>query len=230
MNTSLTILACDTTQQACSVALVKPNGQYVEICEIIERGHTEILPVMMQKVMKKAESSWHDIDRLAVTLGPGTFAGVRIGLAAMRALALVCSAPVQGVGTLEVLAYTALQQSKNNLPVAVVIDARRHQIYGQLFAPDLSSIIPARAVSPEVFIKQLPKTSMLLIGTAVHLIAPFIEKPCYVDVSPYPQAYRVACLAMMCLDFDKTLPPPSPIYLRSPEATLPMKHHILQCQ
>ena len=123
------ILACDTTQAACSVALYQA-GILAAQCAEMSKGHAEALMPMLESVLAETETARRDVRRLAVTHGPGTFTGVRVGLSAMRGLALALDLPVKTYGTLAVMA--AAHKYADD-PLLVAVDAKRDTFYAQAF-------------------------------------------------------------------------------------------------
>src|SRR5215475_11489625 len=101
------LLAVDTALGACSVALLEDGNVLAHVFEPMDRGHAERLAPMVDQAMKHARVDFAALDRLAVTVGPGTFTGQRVGLAFMRGLRLVLKIPLIGVTTLEVMAAAA---------------------------------------------------------------------------------------------------------------------------
>lgn len=124
------ILAFDTAVMGCSVAVYDSglDRSWVERLET-ERGQAEFLVPMIQSVMQKADVGFADLDRIAVTIGPGSFTGVRIGLATARALSLASGKPLVGISTLELL----LAQSGVTGDALVLVDTKRDDFYGQVF-------------------------------------------------------------------------------------------------
>lgn len=114
----------------CSVAVYDSglDRSWVERLET-ERGQAEFLVPMIQSVMQKADVGFADLDRIAVTIGPGSFTGVRIGLATARALSLASGKPLVGISTLELL----LAQSGVTGDALVLVDTKRDDFYGQVF-------------------------------------------------------------------------------------------------
>ena len=92
-----TILAMDTSTAACSVALWRDGGVVASRFEVIERGHAEYLVPMIEAVMAEADERPADIDLIAVSIGPGAFTGIRLGLATARAMALAQDIPCIGI-------------------------------------------------------------------------------------------------------------------------------------
>ena len=107
------LLAIDTAGPDCGVALARLRGGDAEILvsasERIGRGHAERLMPMIEAALDAAQVTFAELTRIAVTTGPGSFTGVRIGIAAARGLALALDIPAVGVGSLEALAYPAVR-------------------------------------------------------------------------------------------------------------------------
>jgi tRNA threonylcarbamoyladenosine biosynthesis protein TsaB len=123
------ILAVDTCLAACQVAVVDGQRTLASLSEPMTRGHQERLASMTREAMQAAELDFSSLDRIAVTLGPGSFTGLRVGLAFAKGLGAALSIPVVGVGALEALAMTAPALADT----LAMIDARRDQVYAETF-------------------------------------------------------------------------------------------------
>jgi len=138
---SMNILAFDTCFDACSVCVARPDGDggITELASVSERfatGHAEKLMPFVDDSMRRAGVAFADIDRIAVTIGPGTFTGTRIGIAAARGLALATQIEIVSTTSLAVMAEVAvgaLGRSGLDRDLAIAVDARRDQVYVQLF-------------------------------------------------------------------------------------------------
>ena len=120
------VLACDTSQRACSVALALTNGDIIERLEETGRGHTEKLPLMIKDILASTGVGLQDVDRLGVTIGPGTFAGVRVGLAAMRAIRVSHHLPIYSITTTHALALGFEVGAHDEARPIVFDEADRH--------------------------------------------------------------------------------------------------------
>lgn len=137
----MNILAFDTCFSACSVAVGRDIGSHRERLEQYfeprETGHAEALMPMIDRAMSDAGLAFTDLDRIAVTGGPGTFTGMRIGIAAARALKLATGVPLVTASSLAVMAEGAAdeigEERLAQSTLAVAVDARRGQVYVQLF-------------------------------------------------------------------------------------------------
>ena len=217
------ILAVDTTQGACSVALwdahaTKPHT----ILREMQIGHAEALMPMLIKLLATTNTALHTITRFAVTTGPGGFVGVRLGLCTMRTLAFARNRPIIGIPTLTAMAAAYIPPKP--MPILVAIDARRYDYFVQLFeCPSADSPL---AHAPQVhklesLLSILPTAALALVGTGAAAIYAARNKHDFcTDAPPYPQAEIVARLAAT-MPLPKPYAPPNPIYLRPPRARLP---------
>ena len=140
MSVDRNILAIDTAFAACSVAIAGREGLSVHRHEPMTKGHAERLFPMIREVMDEAALEFRDIDAVAVTIGPGSFTGVRVGIAAARGLALATGLPTLGATSLATLARIAARNGDMNETagaaqsnVMVVQDARRGNVFVQEF-------------------------------------------------------------------------------------------------
>lgn len=122
-----TYLAVDTATEACSVA-VSLDGRIHERFEVVHREHTQKLLPMIQALMADSGKSYAQLDGIACGIGPGSFAGVRIGVGVVKGLALAHDLPVVGVSSLAMLAQRAIRLN-GAVQVAAAIDARMNEVY-----------------------------------------------------------------------------------------------------
>jgi tRNA threonylcarbamoyladenosine biosynthesis protein TsaB len=206
------VLGLDTCLSSCSVAVLDGERVVASAREVMARGHQERLAPMAQAVMAQAGLAFAAVDRIAVTVGPGSFTGLRVGIAFAKGLALALDKPAVGIGTLEALAAEA-----DGL-VFAVIDARRGQLYLQgfedgraLMAPDALSAETAAACIAELS-NGRPFT---LVGSGAALLTDFAPTARIVDGEGC-DAIKVARLAAA-----RSPGPLKPLYLRAPDAKLP---------
>ncbi len=219
------LLALDTAGTACSAALWCAGGIRARRFEAMTRGQAERLVPMIEAVMTEAGVGYEALDAIAVTLGPGGFTGVRIGLATARGLALACARPVIGVSNFEAVAAAVPETERRGRSLAVLIDAKRNDLYAQAFSAELAALAEPRALAPEALDGFLPPGPLILAGDAAAQGRAALQaagRDLLVASSPgSADAARVAALAAA-----RPLPapdatPPAPIYLRPPDATLP---------
>lgn len=215
------ILACDTTQGACSVALYQGAAIAAQL-QPMQKGHAEALLPMIERVMQEAGVAMAAVDRLAVTNGPGTFTGVRVGLSAMRGLALALHRPLKAYGTLAVMAFAC----RHDGPVIVAVDAKRDTFYTQAFDAKGTASAPPAALSGEavVALAQALGTPVGLCGSGAALLEAHIAGATVLNAPLYPQAARLAEMAAADTDWPSAgaeVAATEPVYLRPPDATLP---------
>ena len=148
------LLAIDTALDACSVAVVA-GDRTVALSEAGDRGHAERLMAMIAETLAAAGVSLAGIERIAVTVGPGSFTGTRIGIAAARALALANGTPTVGITTLAVHAAEA-RPAFPDRPVLAVIAAGRGELYGMLTAADGSEAHAPAVGSAQAMVTRIP--------------------------------------------------------------------------
>ena len=139
------LLAVDTALGGCSVALLDGEKIRAHIFEAMDRGHAERLAPMVDEAMRGAATDFAALTQLAVTTGPGTFTGQRVGLAFMRGLRLALHLPLTGVTTLEAIALAAMDETSQGR-AAVIHDARREEAY--LLLRDGDDVIQQPCVLP----------------------------------------------------------------------------------
>lgn len=164
------VLALDSSLAACSAALYD-SGQGVLRAmrwSAMDRGHAEALPLMIEGVARDAEIRMANIGKITVTMGPGSFTGVRIGLAMARGLALSLSLPIVGLTTLRAL-FLNVADNLDGRPVAAVIDAGREEYYLALFSVDGEELIAPTAIRHREILGALPEGGVL-VGTGADLL------------------------------------------------------------
>ncbi|MDG1995790.1 MAG: tRNA (adenosine(37)-N6)-threonylcarbamoyltransferase complex dimerization subunit type 1 TsaB [Emcibacteraceae bacterium] len=221
-----TLLAIDTTIGACSAALLKDDTIIAEMMEVRARGHVERLIPMVDEVCCLAQADLKELDAIAVTIGPGTFAGVRIGLSAAKGMALALDIPIIAVTSLQALAYEYAQDHLDlTNKITVCVDARRGEFYTQSFEIDKGKICEtdhAQAVPLDMMLTK-NNDALNVIGSG----AAYMESSeNFAEGYLYPKATMVAQYAAS--HFDKRINPDkvSPLYLRAPDAKPPSSKNI----
>lgn len=173
--TNLTLLALDTSTEACSVALLY-NGEKTYLNELAQRTHAKRILPMVDEILTDSGLKLNQLDALAFGRGPGSFTGVRVGAAIAQGLALGTDLPVIPISNLTAMAQAAfeLYQAEN---VAAAIDARMNEVYfsqlvrekkctdfGQFFV--WKNLIPEQVCSPEKALVQLANSTALNIATS----------------------------------------------------------------
>lgn len=216
------ILAFDTTMAACSVAVVTPQ-KTARLSQPMTRGHAERLMPMIEETMADAGLTFADLDRIAVTRGPGSFTGVRVGIAAARGLSLAANLPVTGVNTLQALAWSAPAAGLDLVPgaVAVALDARRGEVYFQLFS-SLSAEMPPlgspAALSPDAAAAELPSRTMMILGSGAEPVITASRKRDGLVPAMQTATADMTALAKQAAHIAQNDDPVHPLYLRASDA------------
>ena len=221
-----TVLAIDTATNACSAALWVDGDVRASRSEPMVRGHAERLVPMIKEIAEAADRAVKSVDLIAVTIGPGAFTGLRVGLAAARGFALSAGVPCLGLTTLEVIAAGVGPLAGQ---LVVGIDSKRTDVYVQVFNPDGQPASEPAAILPEsvswfVGACGADATKVSVAGDA----APMLEE-CLsgggVTVTaidaPYPDATVLARLAAARWVPGDPIERPAPLYLRPPDAVIP---------
>ena len=200
------ILSLDTSANYVSVALVDEGRTYAFIEEEMDRGQAEALMPVIENVLKKAQKTMADIQGIAVTVGPGSFTGVRIGLASARAFGLALGVPVYGVTCFEAWAYHLGRACK------VVLDSKRDDYFVQSFNATGEAIDEPAILSAEKLKGELPFAA---VGTGAEALAGEIGCEAVVKISPI--AVAVGRIALTRLENPL---PPKPLYMREADVTV----------
>lgn len=216
------MLAVDTALGACSVAVLAGPHVLAHRFEIMARGHAEALAPMVQAVMRDAGLSFASLKHLAVTTGPGTFTGQRVGLAFMRGLRLGLKIPLTGITTLEAMAAAAMAQTGSTRGAALH-DARRDEVY--LLLRDGADIVLEPMVTglEDAHDRIAAFGPCALAGTGAESMAARLGEGFILSTIRQPDALWVACQAAHNISrmrpHDGSVP--GPLYLRAPDARLP---------
>jgi len=214
------VLAIDTALAACSAAVFDTAHGGVIAGESLPmtRGHAEVLLPLLQRVMDQADVAYSDIDRIAVTTGPGSFTGLRVGIAAARGIALAANKPIVGLTTLS--AYAAPHMAVDDrFMVVAAIDARHAHVYLQVFSPGGRTFTAPRLVTLREAVQAAAAAPACIVGSAAQTVADALSEtgalPVIVDGRPAPD---IAWVARMGAVVPQDQSPPKPQYLRAPDA------------
>ena len=173
---------------------------------------------MISGVMKVSGCEFEDLDGIAVAKGPGSFTGIRIGIAAARGLALAASKPLLGVNSLEALAQGVCSHGR---PILAALDAKRGQVYVQIFAPGGSPLSEAKVIKPPDVVDLLSEYQYAVGGTGLGLIRPYLLNSSikeldliFDETEGLPRATDVAVAANWELSVSLANEEVAPIYLR----------------
>jgi tRNA threonylcarbamoyladenosine biosynthesis protein TsaB len=215
------VLAIDTSLNVCAVAVYDAAlGQTLAVQSLpMQRGHAEHLLPLIAQVMREAGVSFAQLDRVATTIGPGSFTGLRVGIAAARGIALAADRPAVGISTLDALTAPYVTDTET-VPIVAAIDASHGNFYLQMVGAGGRKLVPPRVASLAEALRAVAIGLVRIIGSGAELIArewpaPNIPTPLLVDPRPAPDIIWVARLGARA---DAAKARPKPLYLRAPDA------------
>ncbi|WP_430913021.1 tRNA (adenosine(37)-N6)-threonylcarbamoyltransferase complex dimerization subunit type 1 TsaB [Methylobacterium sp. sgz302541] len=213
------ILAIDTALDACAacVATDASDDLLSEESLTLARGHAEALLPLIERVMARVEGGFESLDRVAVTVGPGSYTGLRVGLSAARAVGLAAGIPVVGVTTLSALLAPLLSAEADRL-LAAAIDARHGSVYLQAMSLAEGIVVPPSLVSLEEAAALLGGAPVTLIGSGAPALAAELQArgaDAEVAETGPPSIAWVASLGLVA---DPAQAMARPLYLRGPDA------------
>jgi tRNA threonylcarbamoyladenosine biosynthesis protein TsaB len=225
------ILAIDTALDACAAAVLDTDAAKIiaQESQPMKRGHAEALMPLIARVMKTSGIAFTSLDRIAVTTGPGSFTGLRVGLSAARGIALAAAKPAVGLTTLT--AYAAAFVGANSAhPVLSAIDARHDHVYFQMVSGDGGLLIKPKLAPISEALEASRLSAPHLVGNAAKILADRwpsdAPAPARVDQQPAPDISWVAWLGAAVTP---ETAPAKPYYLRAPDAK-PSKEALLNTQ
>lgn len=220
------LLLLDTAGGVFSAAICAGNRLLGETCGSAGPMTAARLAPAVDRLLADCNLEPAELEGLAVTVGPGSFTGLRVGIAFIKGMAWACGKPVVGLSSLQLLAMNAIA---SELPVCPLFDARKNEVYGGLFAPGngMSPLMPEAALPPETFLSRLDGETLFLgdgavryretisttMGSRAHFVDPGDNTPRAAAGIPLAQAAFAAGAAVAPADL-------LPRYLRLSEAEL----------
>ena len=214
------VLAVDTALDACSAAVLDlaRGGIVASESLVMKRGHAEALMPLIARVMQQAATDFSELDRVAVTTGPGSFTGLRVGISATRGIALAAGKPAIGLSTLAAFAAPLIAEDDSTHVVAA-IDARHSNVFIQVFGTGGRTLVSPRIASIRDAVRAATTGPARLVGSAAGSLAAAWPKgadpPLLVANRGAPDVDWIARLGAAAED---GYAPPKPLYLRAPDA------------
>jgi tRNA threonylcarbamoyladenosine biosynthesis protein TsaB len=205
------ILALETSSSLCAVCLYDDAARRVvlEVSNDIGRGHAERLMDDIGDALKLAGLAYKDVTMLVCGVGPGSFTGIRVGVAAARGFGLALKVPVHGVTSLQAIALQAAPQA-GSAQILAAMDAGRDEVYLQLFDENAMPLTESKAVRVEHLSGSVPLMPAMICGSGAALFAGQVVHPALIG----PTASAVAMAAI----HPAMRAEPKPLYLRAPDA------------
>jgi len=216
------ILAIDTALGACS-ACVLDTADMVKPLAIeqlaMDRGHAEALMPLVERVMKDVEGGFGSLSRVAVTVGPGSYTGLRVGVSAARAIAFAAGIPAVGVTTVAACAAPLIGRESGRV-IAAALDARHGQVWFQALTGEGKPLVSLRQVSYRDAARAIGAGPVSLVGSSALAVAneawAIGLDALVIDDAKAPDIAWVARLGFIA---DPETAPPRPLYLKAPETT-----------
>jgi tRNA threonylcarbamoyladenosine biosynthesis protein TsaB len=200
-----TILNIDTATDIASVSIAKQGAILAEMSNGVQKNHGSFLQPAIHDLLKKTGILFKEIDGIAISAGPGSYTGLRVGMASAKGLSFALNKPLLAIGTLEILAYATILQvrassQEHEILICPMIDARRMEVFTAVYDKDMNVVMEPSALilSPDSFANWLLKNKVFFAGSGVskwkrictHSNAEFIE-------------LESNALAMSILSYDK---------------------------
>ncbi|WP_188259768.1 tRNA (adenosine(37)-N6)-threonylcarbamoyltransferase complex dimerization subunit type 1 TsaB [Azospirillum tabaci] len=224
------VLGLDTATSGCSAALWDDGAVTVRRREPMARGQAEALVPLAQAALAEAGCAFDALDRIAVTVGPGAFTGLRIALAAARGFALAAGLPVVGITSFDAIAHGLPEAEREGRTVLVAVDSRRTEPFLQLFRPDLTPFGEPAMLDPAAvpgWLDGLLATEtgtgpLLVAGDGAAALRPLLEGRADLHFAAGTGTPDAAVVAALGARREVGLPA-QPFYLRPPDVSLPRK-------
>ncbi len=219
------ILGIETATRTGSVAIISEHGVIAEYTLNIEATHSERLMETVDRVLRGAGMALADLDGLSVSVGPGSFTGLRIGIATVKGIAAATGKPIAAVPTMKALAWNIPHAG---YPVCPLLDARKKEVYAALYRYEngsLSAAMEAQTLSLDALAERISERA-IFTAEGSHLFRNDIQRlfgglALFAPLSAtVPSAASVAEIGMLMLSSGEQVSPDDlgPIYLRRPEA------------
>lgn len=216
------ILAFDTTFDTCGVAVIKNEQILAEsLCPMLF-GQAEALIPNICSCLKKANLSFNDLNLIAVSSGPGSFTGIRVGLAAARALALALNIPCVGVQN-PLIMLNSIKNLQKCQEILVVLETKRDDFYFQIFDNNFLPLNNVQTAKSQEIIKLLTKNNVLIIGNAKKKFLKEIQNMqnvtffCDNDSEDKINLESLALLAIKDVKISENFKKPLPVYAKAPD-------------
>lgn len=213
------ILAIETGSRSCSVAVFASLTDIpAALHENTDHGHATMLMPMIEQAMAKAGCGYADLERIAVAVGPGSFTGIRVGLAAALGLSLASGIPAVGISSFHCVAVSAVAERQDRR-LFVLLDSRREEPFLAEFDENLGFIQPPTVIAPDALDDVLAPARPLILAGDAPAMGRYAQQGGIRLIQISPQALSVAELAadpMRRYDL-----PPKPVYVRPPDVTMP---------
>lgn len=218
----MALLALDTSTELCTVALLKDGRLTGELRQKVKTGHAGMLLQLIDNLLTLCDCPKTSIDHIAVGRGPGSFTGIRIGIATAKGLAMALNCMLSGVCSLDAMAYGA---RPSRIPIMPIMDARKGEVFCARYAPDGERLTPYLNLSPEQ-VRAAVEQETLLIGTGLELYGATLAATLGSNYLPGPQVLwhpSAAMIGTLASEHPEKYTDVTPLYVRASDAALSLK-------
>ncbi|MSO96898.1 MAG: tRNA (adenosine(37)-N6)-threonylcarbamoyltransferase complex dimerization subunit type 1 TsaB [Rhodospirillaceae bacterium] len=212
------VLAFDTALGACSAGLWRDGTVLTQESVVMAQGQAEALMPMIERVMTAAELTYAELDRIAVSVGPGSFTGLRVGIATARGLAMAANKPAIGITTTHALADMVPAHERQHRRVLTVIDSKRGDVFAQLFDTHGAAHGEIVNVAYEVLPAMCGDGALIVVGDAAERTIAVLGA--HAARSSTPNVCSIESLARLASTRSPDPAGPLPVYARAPDVTL----------
>ena len=213
------LLALDTAANLCAACVFDAEPAVVRAARSLDvgKGHVEHLMLLVQEVLNQADAGYGDLDRIVVSTGPGSFTGVRVGIAAARGLALALNIPVIGISTLEAIA-AEVRETHPGRSAFIAIDARRGEVYSAEYDAHGVCVSDPAVLSVPVAAGRVSSTGSVVAGSGARIVAEAVDGDIAIASCSDAATADIEIFARLGAVTDEPDMPPNPLYLRAPDA------------
>jgi tRNA threonylcarbamoyl adenosine modification protein YeaZ len=210
------LLAIDTSAGLCAASIHDTAaGERGRCVRDLGKGHAEHLMAVIDEALAAAGTAYADLDRLMVSVGPGSFTGIRVGVSAARGLALALKIPAVGVTTLEALAFEAHKKHAGR-NVLALLDGGRGELRAALYGAAGEEIAPPAVIDLDTAVRMAARDGAILVGTAADMVNAAAGGA--LDIAGRQATADIATYATIGLAKTDAGARPTPLYLRSADA------------
>ncbi len=207
------VLSLDSASGACAVCVWQDGRVLAQAEERMERGQDARLIPLVLEVMAKAKTDFTQLDRIAVTRGPGSFTGLRIGLAAARGIGMAAEKPVIGINR-----FTIFREQNLDKNLFIILESKRQELFCQFYPAQTNAAEPSMMLPEEIVTFARTQSNLTLAGDALHHLRQLLPSMPYAE-KVEPEVITASILASRAALGDPDFLP-RPLYLRAPDVTM----------
>jgi len=222
------VLAFDTATSSCAITVWRKGDTLAQAQQMLKRSHSEVLVPTIEKVLAAAGLTYQELELLAVTIGPGAFTGIRIGLATARALALASELPLIGITNFAALAHAVPARERNGRNLLIVLETKRADFYACGYDGNLFPIAEPQAIDraglKDLAVDMAGSGRLLLAGDCIDRACQVLQNG-VLDIlvsagSNHVDPAIVAELAAAKFKTGTAFENPAPLYLKPPDVNM----------